>query len=86
MLVFVKKVLLEHSYVQICHCFYVITTEPNNYDGDSVACKAKMPGGCHCSVALVLISLVAQSHPTVYNPKDCSTPGLPVPHCLPEFA
>ena len=23
---------------------------------------------------------------TVCNPMDCSTPGLPAPHCLPEFA
>jgi len=51
MLVFVKKVLLEHSYVQIYHCFYIITTESNNYDGDGVACKAKIPARCHCLVA-----------------------------------
>ena len=29
----------------------------------------------------------AKSHiSTIFNPMDCSTPGLPVPHCLPEFA
>ena len=33
---------------------------------------------CCCSVA--------QSCPTLSNPMDCSTPGLPVPHYLPEFA
>ena len=30
-------------------------------------------------------SSVAQSHPTLCNPMDCSTPGLPVCHQLPEF-
>ena len=28
---------------------------------------------------------VAQSYPTLCNPMDCSTPGLPVHHQLPEF-
>ena len=31
-------------------------------------------------------SSVAQSCPTLYNPMNCSTPGLPVHHQLPEFA
>ena len=30
-------------------------------------------------------SLVIQSSPTLCNPMDCSTPGLPVHHQLPEF-
>ena len=30
-------------------------------------------------------SSVAQSYPTLCNPMDCSTPGLPVHHQLPEF-
>ena len=29
---------------------------------------------------------VAQSGPTFCNPMDCSMPGFPVPHHLPEFA
>ena len=29
---------------------------------------------------------VAQLCPTLCDPMDCSTPGLPVPHHLPEFA
>ena len=28
---------------------------------------------------------VAQSCPTLCDPMNCSTPGLPVPHQLPEF-
>ena len=31
-------------------------------------------------------SSVAQSCPTLCNPMDCSTPGFPVPHHLPELA
>ena len=30
-------------------------------------------------------SSVAQSYPTLCNPMNCSTPGLPVHHQLPEF-
>ena len=33
---------------------------------------------CCCSVT--------QTCPTLCNPMDCSTPGFPVLHCLPEFA
>ena len=33
---------------------------------------------CCCSVV--------QSCPTLCDPTDCSTPGLPIPHRLPEFA
>ena len=35
-------------------------------------------GFCCCSVT--------KSYPTVCEPMDCSTPGLPVPHYLLEFA
>ena len=31
------------------------------------------------------VSSVAQSRPTLYDPMDYSTPGLPVHHQLPEF-
>ena len=33
----------------------------------------------------VQFSSVAQLCPTLCDPMDCSTPGLPVPHQLPEF-
>ena len=32
-----------------------------------------------------VFSSVAQSYPTLCDPMDCSTPGLPVHHQLPEF-
>ena len=31
------------------------------------------------------IRSVAQSSPTLFDPMNCSTPGLPVHHQLPEF-
>ena len=34
---------------------------------------------------MVQFSLVAQSCPTLCDPMNCSTPGLPVHHQLPEF-
>ena len=36
-------------------------------------------GGCHCCSCSVV-----QSCPTLFDPVDCSTPGLPVHHQLPE--
>ena len=36
-------------------------------------------------VLSVQFSLVAQSCPTLCDPMNCSTPGLPVHHQLPEF-
>ena len=36
--------------------------------------------GCYCYCS------VTQLWPTLHNPMDCSTPGLPVPRHLPEFA
>ena len=35
---------------------------------------------------LVQFSSVTQSCPTLWNPMDCSTPGFPVHHQLPELA
>ena len=42
---------------------------------------AEDPSSC----ASVQFSSVAQSCPTLCNPMDCSMPGLPVLHQLPEF-
>ena len=38
-----------------------------------------------CSFSSVQFSSVTQLCPTLCNPMDCSTPGLPVHHQLPEF-
>ena len=39
----------------------------------------------HTVFSSVQFSSVAQSCPTLCNPMNCSTPGLPVHHQLPEF-
>ena len=39
----------------------------------------------NCRVYAIHLSSVAQSCLTLCNPMDCSTPGLPVHHQLPEF-
>ena len=43
------------------------------------------PPGCSSSGFQASVSSVAQSCPTLCNPMDYSTPGLPVHHQLPEF-
>ena len=37
------------------------------------------------AISSVQFSSVAQSCPTLCDPMNCSTPGLPVHHQLPEF-
>ena len=73
--------------------------DPDNHDGvithlepDILGCKVKWALG---SITMnkasegdgipVQFSSVAQSCPTLCNPMNCSTPGLPVHHRLPEF-
>ena len=39
----------------------------------------------NCSTFITVFTSVAQSCPTLCNPMDCSTPGLPVHRQFPEF-
>ena len=39
----------------------------------------------YCKLSTVCICSVANLCPTLCDPIDCSTPGLPVPHHFPEF-
>ena len=41
---------------------------------------------CHHNFSSVQFSSVTPSCPTLCDPMNCSTPGFPVLHCLPEFA
>ena len=45
----------------------------------------KLLNNCSFWTCLVQFSSVAQSCPTLCDPMNCSTPGLPVHHQLPEF-
>ena len=49
-----------------------------------VGCKYEIQGS-KWSLGTAQFSSVAQSCPTPCDPVDCSTPGLPVHHQLPEF-
>ena len=42
--------------------------------------------GCEYLLSAVQFSSVAQSCPALCDPTDCSTPGFPVRHQLPELA
>ena len=52
--------------------------------------KRRLQNGIMCSASVTCISLhwcsVTQSCPTLCDPMDCCTPGLPVLHHLPELA
>ena len=52
-------------------CFFFFLVIAINFNGS-------VPFICFCSVT--------QTCPTLCNPMDCSTPGFPVLHNLPEFA
>ena len=47
--------------------------------------RAALTGSCLRLAAWALRSSVTQSCPVFCDPMDCSTPGLPVHHQLPEF-
>ena len=47
--------------------------------------KSELRNQTFCFQILVQFRSVAQSCPTLGDPMDCSTPGLPVHHQLPEF-
>ena len=65
----------------ILFCYLVFTLN---------SCPKSMPlskTSVHCKLCMaVLFSSVAQSCLTLCDPMDCSTPGFPVHHQLPELA
>ena len=62
-------VLYPWIYFSCSHCLFLV-----------LICTSLMN-----KVKLCLVSSVAQSCLTLCDPMDCSTPGLPVHHQLPEF-
>ena len=82
------------------YCCYCSVTKssltflrPQGQHHSKLLCPPPFPGVCLSSCPLtwwcypssVQFSSVAQSCPTLCNPMDHSTPGLPVHHQLPEF-
>ena len=78
---------------------YKIRDLKYNYKGSAYITLNKVPGlkintGKHSiakvintntSLSSVQFSSVTQSYPTLCDPRNCSIPGLPVHHQLPEF-
>ena len=66
-----------------------LSSEVNSLDGQRVSalCWLSWIIGCANTGLFLAIqfSSVAQSCPTLCDPMNCSTPGLPVHHQLPEF-
>ena len=60
------------------HCSYFHWSTVDLWHCASFRCTVKWFSCCGCSVT--------HSWPTLCDPKDCSTPCLPVPHHLPKFA
>ena len=67
----------DHSVVFEISSKYCISDSLVDYDGYSTSSKGFLP--------TVQFSSVTQSCPTLCDPMNLSTPGLPVHHQLPEF-
>ena len=52
---------------------------------ENIQMASRHPKRCLTSLVSQSVSSVAQSCPILCNPMNCSTPGLPVHHQLPEF-
>ena len=61
----------------------------NCQDVEATRVHQQMNGLRRCGVYIqwkTCCCSVTQAYPTLCDPVDCSTPGLPVPHHLPRFA
>ena len=81
----------------MCSCVYVCASVPRCWMHRNTEMKLFWLLWLHCCEWLLILwpkkiqiallfSSVTQSCPTLCNPMDCSKPGLPVLHYLPEFA
>ena len=77
---FVSTILVTHCCVIPQKKYHTSQREPSTYQAPSW--KQGLASG---SISSVQLSSVAQSCPTLCDPMNRSTPGLPVHHQLPEF-
>ena len=56
-----------------------------NYESPRRSKRSSGQPRCSCCSVYQSVSSVTQSHPTLCDSMDYSTPGLPVHHQLPEF-
>ena len=81
---------MEYS-VQFSRSVVSNSLRPHGLQPTRLLCPWDFPGkstgvGCHCLLpAVIQFSSVAKSCPTLCDPMNRSTPGLPVLHQLPEF-
>ena len=80
--------IIKDDAVKVLHsiCQHIWKTQqwPQDWKRSVFIPIPKTGNAKECS-SLVKFSSVAQSCPTLCNPMNCSTPGLPVHHHLPEF-
>ena len=72
-----------HRYTTLIYsftCWWTLNIAVNNVMNTGVQTSIQVPG-----LHSVQFSSVAQSCPTLCDPMNCSMPGLPVHHHLPEF-
>ena len=69
---------------KIKRCLLLERKSMMNLDSILKSRDITLPAKVHL-VSSVQFTSVAQSCPTLCNPMNCSTPGLPVHHQLPEF-
>ena len=74
----------QFSSVQFSHSVVSNSLWPHELQHTRPPCPSLTPG-VHSNSRSVQFSSVAQSCPTFCDPTNCSTPGLPVHHQLPEF-
>ena len=60
-----------------------ITKRENDDTSDETSTT---PHNSWVAIPFILSCSVAESHPTLCDPMDCTTPGFPILHHLPEFA
>ena len=72
-------------YIYISHCMVLSLVVLCRYSFFSLQVKVCSNPALNKSISSVQFSSVAQSCPTLCNPMNHSTPGLPVHHYFPEF-
>ena len=63
-----------------------VTLRVKQYGHPACGTEKGEPGGSLCFISTLQFSSVTKLCPTFCNPMDCSTPGFPVHHQLPELA
>ena len=76
----IKLTLHFHNGSRVIHVLLTFTSPSRHFENGDLGC-----GWSFLVVASVQFSSVAQSCPTLFDPMNRSTPGLPVHHQLLEF-